>query len=161
MENIRAALLRGVKAARELLKASNAMKACGYDNNPFFDNYAKVADGIYYLIGEHTDTFEESVTYTALNAPILTDERRVELLLSVYRQNFGQPVEQKQTAGDFMNEMKKAADSFFDLAESCITRASAPSTPTQPKPNTIEPKQMKSMTKKNGGYQAPKQDWLT
>ena len=155
MENIRAALLRDVKAARELLKASNAMEACGYDNNPFFDNYATIADGIYYLIGEHTDTFEESVTYTALTAPILTDERRVELLLSVYRQNFGQPVEQKKTAGDFMNEMKKVADSFFDLAERCITR-----TPAQPKPNTIEPKQMKNMTKENGGYQAPEGDWL-
>lgn len=88
MENIKAALLRDVEAARNLLNSSNAMEALGYPNNPFWTNYMNVADGIYKLIGEKTDTFEESITYLALNAPYLTNERRVEMLMAEYNKNF-------------------------------------------------------------------------
>ena len=88
MENIKAALLRDVEATRNLLDASNAMEALGYPNNPFWTNYMNVADGIYKLIGEKTDTFEESITYLTLNAPYLTNERRVEMLMAEYKKNF-------------------------------------------------------------------------
>ena len=88
MENIKAALLRDVEATRNLLNASNAMEALGYPNNPFWTNYMNVADGIYKLIGEKTDTFEESITYLTLNAPYLTNERRVEMLMAEYKKNF-------------------------------------------------------------------------
>ena len=88
MENIKAALLRDVEVARNLLDASNAMESLGYPNNPFWTNYMNVADGIYKLIGEKTDTFEESITYLTLNAPYLTNERRVEMLMAEYKKNF-------------------------------------------------------------------------
>ena len=88
MENIKAALLRDVEAARNLLDASNAMESLGYPNNPFWTNYMNIADGIYKLIGEKTDTFEESITYLTLNAPYLTNERRVEMLMAEYKKNF-------------------------------------------------------------------------
>ena len=88
MENIRAALLRGVEACRELLKLHKVMEACGYVDTPFFNSYAIIADGIYALIGEHTETFAESITNLALNTPYLTNERRTEMLMAEYRKNF-------------------------------------------------------------------------
>ena len=88
MENIKAALQREVEAARDLLKMNKVMVACGYPSNPFWDNYATVADSIYKLIGEHTDTFEESITNLALTTPYLTIDRRVEMLMAEYRKNF-------------------------------------------------------------------------
>ena len=88
MQNIKAALQRDVEAARDLLKIHKVMDACGYPENPFWDNYAAVADGIYKLIGEHTDTFEESITNLILTAPYLSTERRVEMLMAEYRKNF-------------------------------------------------------------------------
>ena len=88
MENIKAALQRDVEACRDLLKLHKVMEACDYKDNPFWNNYATVADGIYKLIGEHTDTFEESITHLALTTPYLTNERRVEMLMAEYRKNF-------------------------------------------------------------------------
>ena len=89
MQNIKDALLREVKAAVELKRMSDAMEACGYNDNPFFNNYALVADGIFYMIGEEPEEkFEDSVTYLALNAPYLTCERRVELLYAEYKRNY-------------------------------------------------------------------------
>ena len=88
MQNVKAALQREVEAARDLLKIHKVMDACGYPENPFWDNYAAVADGIYKLIGEHTDTFEESITHLALTTPYLTVDRRVEMLIAEYRKNF-------------------------------------------------------------------------
>lgn len=88
MQNIKDALLRGVEACRELLKLHEAMEYCGYPENPFWKNYGTIADLIYELIGEHTETFEESVTFLALTAPYLTNERRVEMLYATYKKNF-------------------------------------------------------------------------
>lgn len=88
MQNIRDALLRDVDACREMLKLHDAMAECGYMENPYWDTFATLADGIYKLIGEKTDTFEESITYLTLNAPYLTNERRVEMLMAEYKKNF-------------------------------------------------------------------------
>ena len=88
MKNIRDALLRNVEAGTELLRLHKVMDDAGYHENPYWDNYSTVADGIYKLIGEHTETFEESVTFLALTAPFLTLERRVEMLMTEYRKNF-------------------------------------------------------------------------
>ena len=88
MQNIRDALLRDVDVCREMLKLHDAMASCGYPENPFWDNFSTAADGIYKLIGEHTETFEESITNLALTAPYLTNERRVEMLMAEYKKNF-------------------------------------------------------------------------
>lgn len=111
MENIKAALLRDVEATRNLLDASNAMEALGYPNNPFWTNYMNVADGIYKLIGEKTDTFEESITYLALNAPYLTNERRVEMLMAEYNKNF--PKQPRPITSD--NDNKASQDGYVSV----------------------------------------------
>ena len=88
MQNIRDALLRDVDACREMLKLHDAMAECGYMENPYWDTFATLADGIYKLIGEHTGTFEESITNLILTAPYLSTERRVEMLMAEYKKNF-------------------------------------------------------------------------
>ena len=88
MKNIEAALLREVEAGVELYKMHKAMQEIGIKDDPFWNSFATVADGIYHLIGENTETFEESITCLALTSPILTNTRRTDILMSVYRKNF-------------------------------------------------------------------------
>ena len=87
MENVKAALLRVVKAERELLKLDQAMGICEYQANPFNRIYNDIAMGIYEFIGEECQ-FEESITNLTLTAPFLTDERRVNMLMNEYRKHF-------------------------------------------------------------------------
>lgn len=94
MDNIRDALLRMVTTARFLKKMAEAYTVLGLDDNPHHNAYGDLMDAIYYLIGEHTEEFNKSVTYLAINAPILTDERRAELLLSEYMKNHMEQVRQ-------------------------------------------------------------------
>lgn len=108
MQNIKDALLREVEAGRNLFNLHQAMDACGFADNPFWDNYAIVADGIYDLIGEHTETFEESVTHLALTAPFLTNERRTEMLYAEYKKNFPDQPSPVSYVGDIQNTDRPA-----------------------------------------------------
>lgn len=98
MDGIRDALLRMVKTAMFLRKMAEAYTVIGLDDNPHRQAYGDQCDAIYYLVGEHTEEFDKSVTWIAVNAPFLTDERRVELLMSAYEKNHmvESHVEQKQ-----------------------------------------------------------------
>lgn len=62
------------------------IQKAGYDENPYFDIYGSIFDAIYSMIGEHTEAFEASFTYLVFNSEI-TNERRVNLLLSKYEEN--------------------------------------------------------------------------
>ena len=84
MEGIKDALLRLVKAARGAKELQESYAKVNLDDNPAFNIYADIADGIYCLIGEHTEKFEDSTTYAALTAPGLQDDIRVRILMSAY-----------------------------------------------------------------------------
>lgn len=111
MQNIKDALLRDVDVCREMLKLHDAMASCGYPENPFWDTFSTAADGIYKLIGEHTETFEESITNLALTAPYLTNERRVEMLMAEYKKNF--PEQPHPVTSD--NDNKASHDGYVSL----------------------------------------------
>lgn len=98
MTEIRDALLRMIKTARFLKKMSEAYTVLGLDDNPHNEAFGDQCDAIYYLVGEHTEEFDKSVTWIAVNAPFLTDERRAELLMSAFEKNHmvESHVEQKQ-----------------------------------------------------------------
>ena len=87
MQNVKDALLREVDVCREMLKLHDAMASCGYLENPYWDTFSTSADAIYKLIGEHTETFEESITYLVLTAPYLTNQRRTEMLYAEYQKH--------------------------------------------------------------------------
>ena len=87
MDRMKDALLRLVKAGLSTKKMQEAYLTVGLDDNRLFEIYGNILDAVYDLIGEHTNTFEESVTHLAMTAPILTDDRRAELLMIEYRKN--------------------------------------------------------------------------
>ena len=121
MQNIKDALLRDVDACREMLNLHDAMAACGYAENPYWDTFATIADGIYKLIGEHTETFDESITNLILTAPYLTTQRRVEMLMAEYRKNFPEQPRPITSEQDGKNRAgyeygKITSDSYVDHA---------------------------------------------
>ena len=107
MDNIRDALLRMVTTAMFLKKMAGAYTVLGLDDNPHHNAYGDLMDAIYYLIGEHVEEFDKSVTYLAINAPILTDERRTELLLSEYMKNHPEQVRQPKPNTMERSEFRK------------------------------------------------------
>lgn len=88
IRDVLACLIRAGMQARELDKK---LTDCGYGNTPYGVIYGEIAEAIYKLTGEHTEEFEHSVTHTALNAPLLCEERRTAILNHVYTQNHSQP----------------------------------------------------------------------
>ena len=121
MDNIRDALLRMVTTTLFLKKMAEAYTVLGLDDNPHHEAYGDMMDAIYYLIGEHTEEFDKSVTYLAINAPILTDERRTELLLSEYRMNHPEQVAQPRPntiePSSFLNMKKRNGGYKFNSPE--------------------------------------------
>lgn len=87
MTEIRDALLRMVKTAMFLKKMAEAYTTLGLDDNPHHEAYGDMCDAIYDIVGEHTEEFDKSVTWIAVNAPFLTEERRTELLMSEYEKH--------------------------------------------------------------------------
>ena len=65
-------------------KMDDVLHKAGYDDNPYFSIYGHITDAIYKLIGESTETFEESVTYLVMNS-MISDNRRLELLVKEYK----------------------------------------------------------------------------
>ena len=87
MNEIRDALLRMVRTAMFLKKMAEAYTVLGLNDNPHHEAFGDVCDAIYYIVGEHTEEFDKSVTWIAVNAPFLTEERRTEMLMSEYEKN--------------------------------------------------------------------------
>lgn len=119
--SLRDALLRMVKAGRDALKLANALDSTGFSTNPMYDVAGNIADGIYLLIGEHTKTYEESVTYLVLNTDCLTDERRVAMLLCEYVKNVG-PIDTKMprpntVSSEEIYRMMNYGDGYYRMKE--------------------------------------------
>ena len=87
MREVKESLLRMVRAAMKAKKMQENYLRIGIDYQPWFEIWGDVLDAIYYLIGEHTMTFDESVTCITMNAPILSEERRAEMLYAEYEKN--------------------------------------------------------------------------
>lgn len=87
MNEMKDALLRMVRAATMTKEMADAYLKVGLDDNKLMSIYGEIAETIYGLIGEHTETYNESVTCLALTTPILTDERRTEILYSEWKKN--------------------------------------------------------------------------
>ena len=85
--NVQEVLKRLVEIAVKSLNAENALQAVGFDSTPYFDIYGSAADAIYYLIGEKTNTFDESVTYTVLHSDQYSNDQRVGILMYEYERN--------------------------------------------------------------------------
>ena len=95
MNGIKDAISRIVAAAMRLRATMKNYVDNGVDDNPLFEIWGDILDSIYALLEEHTETFEESVTYTVMTAPCLNNERRTKMLWAEYvKRHPEQPVVQ-------------------------------------------------------------------
>ena len=90
MDNVRSAIARLVKAGLNARKMQKQSLEVGLEDTLIFQIWGEIMDAIYALIGEHTETLENSITYVAMTAPALSDERRTEILYNVYKRHYGE-----------------------------------------------------------------------
>ena len=87
-------LTRLVKVARKAYKTDLALQQLGYDETPYFDIYGEILDGIYELLGEKTDTLEESYTYQfVIFNDYLPPEQAAKELMKEYRIKQNRPAQ--------------------------------------------------------------------
>lgn len=77
-------LKRMVEAARKASRMNEAMVALGYTDTPYFHIGGTIEDAIYYLLGENTATYDESITFQTLSDTDLSDDECVDKLLEAY-----------------------------------------------------------------------------
>lgn len=63
-----------VKAGRDTLHMESTLKSIGYDCTPYIDLFGEIADAVYEMLGEETETFDESITYAAMHDIYTSDE---------------------------------------------------------------------------------------
>lgn len=85
------AIMRFIKAAMVAKHLDETLTKSGYAETPYATIYDEIAEGLYKMLGEHTEKFADSETYTVLNAPALCDERRAAMLNYVYEKNHTMP----------------------------------------------------------------------
>lgn len=84
---IRSVFLKLTKAARTAHYLDDAMQTAGYPSSPYADIFGHIADAIYTLLDEHTDTFDESITYASVLSFVNSDEQCAEFLYRAYKKD--------------------------------------------------------------------------
>ena len=87
MGEIRDALLRLIRAWTGTNRMLNAYVKAGLDDNLLFQAKGQIGEAICILIGEADADWETSKACITLTAPYLTEERRLEMLMGVYKEN--------------------------------------------------------------------------
>ena len=106
MNNIKDALLRMVRIARDMKELSDAFRKMGFNDGPMFDAYGNAMDAIYSLVGESVSEFESSLTYMCIVRDGLPEEACAEMLYDKFLQHNGQP-KPVTTERDEMRDMFK------------------------------------------------------
>ena len=78
------AMVRLVRAGRKANELDESLMDLGYTSTPYSDIYGDIADAIYFMLGEKTETLDQSITYQAITDDSLTDGQCAEKLLSAY-----------------------------------------------------------------------------
>lgn len=76
-----------VKASRDAMHLDTTLSDIGYKDTPYFNIYGNICDALYAMLGENTDSFEQSETYSAVQDCFLPDELCAEQLLPIYYKN--------------------------------------------------------------------------
>ena len=80
-------MTRMVKTYKTARNADDALRSVGYEGTPYAEIAGSIADAIYYMLGESTEKFDDSVTAKTLDNEYLSEEEQVNLLLAVCKKN--------------------------------------------------------------------------
>ena len=69
-----------IRAGRDALHLEQTLNSIGYKETPYFNLYGEIADAIYCMLDEDTESFDESVTHAAIHDPLTSDELAAEEL---------------------------------------------------------------------------------
>ena len=72
--NTKSVLTHLIRAGRDALHLEKTLTEIGYNETPYFNLYGEITDAIYGILGEQTDTIEESKAYAAIHDPFTPDE---------------------------------------------------------------------------------------
>jgi len=87
LTDISKALAWIVRAASKAKKLDDGLIKHGYSTNPYGEIFECLSDAVYCLIGEQANRFEDSLTYIAFNADVLSEEHKISILLDEYKKN--------------------------------------------------------------------------
>jgi len=80
------ALVKIVNAGITAKRTDDALRELGYNDTPYFSIYGNISDALYCMLGEKTDTYDQSFTCRILESLDLTDDMRAELLAAACAQ---------------------------------------------------------------------------
>lgn len=89
--NTKKVLTHLIKAGRDALHLENTLSSIGYKETPYFNLHGEITDAIYTMLGEDTDSLEESMTYAAMNDIFTSDEQCAEQLASMIGHDLNVP----------------------------------------------------------------------
>ena len=69
-----------IRAGRDARNLENVLSTLGYNETPYFNLYGDITEAMYTLLGENTESFDESITYAVMNDPLTSDEACAEEL---------------------------------------------------------------------------------
>ena len=103
-----------VIAGRKAYNLDREMHDLGYENNPYFDIYGRIADAVYHILGERCD-FENSATSTFLSDQSTSDRQCTEGLFSVYQFRNGKPELSDATMKTLQEESERNGVQLNDM----------------------------------------------
>ena len=78
--NSKKVLTHLIRAGRDALNLENVLNQFGYKETPYFNLYGEIAESIYLMLGEETDSFDQSLTHAVMHDPLTSDEECAEHL---------------------------------------------------------------------------------
>lgn len=72
-----------IRAGRNAMSLENVLTSLGYKETPYFNLYGDISEAVYTLLGEKTESFEDSVTYAVMVDPLMSDADCAEELASL------------------------------------------------------------------------------
>lgn len=101
------AMIRLVRTERLANETDEKLRALGYGDTPYETIHGDIADAIYFLLDEHTPTFDESLTFRTLRNIALSDDQCADILLAAYNEKSG---EEEVVSGHTLDYLKKVSE---------------------------------------------------
>ena len=93
-----------IHAGRDALNLDNVLTGFGYKETPYFNLYGEIANAIYCMLDEDTESFDQSVTHAIMNDPMTSDEAAAECLAKMLDRASGSTLDIPKTTRKIIEE---------------------------------------------------------